>query len=197
LVRLFKIYHATCHADLVRSTARQAAAAVAAAAAAATATAESMSALSPSSTFPAGSESSGTVTSAQMDIKDKHMKEDIKPDLKHLEGGQHEQQDSRMDHDMTPAGAVAPESDLPTSLKRKVRNLYLFFLCCSGLFHMPKKAFVLIMINYYFLRVMFSLKSTTRRSQSRLPRNPFFQRTPRCGASFLHLLALTHFIARK
>ncbi|KAG0316920.1 hypothetical protein BGZ97_006164 [Linnemannia gamsii] len=99
---------------------KMAAAAVAAAAAAATATAESMSALSPSSTFPAGSESSGTVTSAQMDIKDKHMKEDIKPDLKHLEGGQHEQQDSRMDHDMTPAGAVAPESDLPTSLKRKL-----------------------------------------------------------------------------
>ncbi|KAG0291187.1 hypothetical protein BGZ96_005410 [Linnemannia gamsii] len=115
------IYHATCHADLVRSTARQAAAA-AAAAAVATATAESMSALSSSSTLPASSESSDATITTQMDIKDEDMKEDIKPELNHLKDEQQEQHDSKMDHDMTLAGAaaVAPESDLPTSLKRKL-----------------------------------------------------------------------------
>lgn len=119
------IYHATCHADLVRSTARQAAAAAAAnAAAVATAAAESTSAASPSlsSTLPTGSELSDTTsTTAQMDIKDEDMKEDNKPELK-MESDQHAQsQEDTKDHDMTLAAAASTtDSDLPTSLKRKL-----------------------------------------------------------------------------
>lgn len=121
------IYHATCHADLVRSTARQAAAAAAAnAAAVATAAAESMSASSPSisSTIPTGSGLSGTnATTTHLDIKDEDMKEDIKPELK-VEGGQQAlalAQEDTKDHDMTLAAAAGTtDSDLPTSLKRKL-----------------------------------------------------------------------------
>ncbi|KAF9147708.1 hypothetical protein BG015_010610 [Linnemannia schmuckeri] len=113
------IYHATCHADLVRSTARQAAAAAAANAAAATATAESISTSSPSSsTPPTGPELSDTPTTAQMEIKDEDMKEDIKTGLK-VESDQQAPEDIKMDHDMHPA-AGATDSDLPTSLKRKL-----------------------------------------------------------------------------
>ncbi|KAG9064158.1 hypothetical protein KI688_003345 [Linnemannia hyalina] len=103
---------------LVRSTARQAAAA---AAAVATAAAESMSASSSAlpSTLPTGFE---LTTTAQMDIKDEDMKEDINPELK-VEGDQQSQalgQDTK-DHVMTLAAAAGTtDSDLPTSLKRKL-----------------------------------------------------------------------------
>lgn len=133
----FQIYHATCHADLVRSTARQAAAAAAAnAAAVATAAAESTSAASPSlsSTLPTGSKLSDTTsTTAQMDIKDEDMKEDIKPELK-MESDQHAQsQEDTKDHDMTLAAtASTTDSDLPTSLKRKVRTRHDFSSSFDG-----------------------------------------------------------------
>lgn len=59
------------------------------------------------------------------------MKEDIKPELK-VEGGQQAlalAQEDTKDHDMTLAAAAGTtDSDLPTSLKRKVRTRHVIFL---------------------------------------------------------------------
>ncbi|KAF9091846.1 hypothetical protein BGX29_010730 [Mortierella sp. GBA35] len=113
------IYHATCHADLVRSSARQAAAAAATAAAVAAAMAsltpslsstESPSSSSTTATAPesslllAGSELSDTT--AQTDTKD------IKDSGLSAEQAS---EDTKMDHEMS-----VPDSELPTSLKRKL-----------------------------------------------------------------------------
>ena len=65
-----------------------------------------------------------------MDSKDEDMKEDIKPELK-VEGEQKTQalsQEDTKDYDMTLAAAAGTtDSDLPTSLKRKVRTRHVFF----------------------------------------------------------------------
>lgn len=66
-----------------------------------------------------------------MGIKDEEMKENIKPELK-VGGNQQAQalaQEDTKDHDMTLATAAGTtDSDLPTSLKRKVRTRHVFLL---------------------------------------------------------------------
>ncbi|KAF9906850.1 hypothetical protein EC991_000213 [Linnemannia zychae] len=107
------IYHATCHADLVRSTARQAAAAAAnAATAIVSLTPPTFSDASPASaTFPASSEPSDSST--HMDIKIDDIKRQEQENTKDINFD--EVSDTKMDHEMGTS-----DSDLPTSLKRKL-----------------------------------------------------------------------------
>ncbi|KAF9121705.1 hypothetical protein BGW39_010331 [Mortierella sp. 14UC] len=107
------IYHATCHADLVRSTARQAAAAAANAVAAIAPLTPSTSSnsSSTSTSLPAGVELNELST--QMDTKEDDIKRQEQEDTRDVKLD--EAPDSKMDHEMS-----APDLDLPTSLKRKL-----------------------------------------------------------------------------
>ncbi|KAF9280013.1 hypothetical protein BGZ68_007554 [Mortierella alpina] len=114
------IYHATCHADLVRSNQRQAALAEAAATAAAvsTASATSTNTTNSAESSPKDSSPSGLsveATSSEIDRKlgimeDKmDIKNEAKPEAAEALGS--------IDQEMT-----GPESDAPTSLKRKIED---------------------------------------------------------------------------
>ncbi|KAF9932838.1 hypothetical protein FBU30_007168 [Linnemannia zychae] len=116
------IYHATCHADLVRSSARQAAAAVAAAAAAVESRSSPAASteVTSSTAQPIGSESNNAFP--QLNSSDnitnssrQHPQEENKNiNLETTVGQSH---DTKMDYDMSSA---TNDSDLPTSLKRKL-----------------------------------------------------------------------------
>ena len=167
----FKIYHATCHADLVRSSARQAAAAAATAAA----VAEAMATLTPSSSTEPPLLSTTTATS----LLANDIIRDTKGDIKDSEMTAEHAQDTKMDHDMTTA-----DSDLPTSLKRKVSktkgDTALDFLLqfCHLLLYL--KDCVLTMPRFhrslFCLLAFISLRLTLRRRRNWLPRSSFSRR---------------------
>ncbi|KAG0251684.1 hypothetical protein BGZ95_006833, partial [Linnemannia exigua] len=104
------IYHATCHADLIRSTARQAAAAAAASAAAMASLTSSTS----SDSLSILSESSTQMDTKEDDIKHQTQGQEDTKDIK-LNLPFDEAPDTKMDHEMS-----TPDADLPTSLKRKL-----------------------------------------------------------------------------
>ncbi|KAF9963230.1 hypothetical protein BGZ70_007547 [Mortierella alpina] len=115
------IYHATCHADLVRSNQRQAAlaeAAAAVAAAAATASATSTNTTNSAESSPKDFTNAGLSveqTKSEIDFKAGNMenKMDINTDVK----TEATEALGSIDQEMT-----GPESDAPTSLKRKIED---------------------------------------------------------------------------
>ncbi|KAF9570937.1 hypothetical protein EC968_001188 [Mortierella alpina] len=116
------IYHATCHADLVRSNQRQAAlaeaAAAAAAAAVATASATSTNTTNSAESSPKDSSTTGLSvdsTKSETDFKSGNM--EVKMDIKLEAKTEPTEALGSIDQEMK-----GPESDVPTSLKRKIED---------------------------------------------------------------------------